>query len=192
MTKNDINPKVLAKLMLLQGAKFIAINDYNSTTTGEIANHIVNCNISVENAKKTDLAKLQSCKDSDLLDVANASKIALDVVRTAYSDLLMSAQRNLSTNPKDRTAQSTGQTNAYVTITPAIKFHIASRKFHIFAQTISKKVLVPGEYKTVNSNDKTLAKNAIKKHLDLRSEKFRNYIIENIDNVTIAGENIQV
>jgi hypothetical protein len=185
-----INPAILAKLLLLEGAKFISINNYLSTTSGEIANHIVNTNISVENAKNIDLSKLQTCKDSDLLDIANSSKIALDIVRIAYSELLTSSIKNLSTDPEKRSNQSQGQSDAYVVISPALKFHIESQKFHIFAQAISKKVLVPGEYKTVNSSEKTIAKSAIKKHLDLRSEKFRNFIIDNVDNLTIAGENI--
>lgn len=47
--------RFLDKFRELNGAKFIGINNYLSVNTHEIANFILNVNISIENAKKTDL-----------------------------------------------------------------------------------------------------------------------------------------
>jgi hypothetical protein len=44
--------RFLDKFNSLNGAKFISINNYLSVSTHEVANFILNVNISIENAKK--------------------------------------------------------------------------------------------------------------------------------------------
>ena len=183
--------KFFDKFQTLKGVSFVGLNNYVAKTTGEVANHVINVNLSVENAKKTDLERLLNCKVDDLSDVLNtASGFTLTDARTALSEMIESAKRNLSENQEDRTAQSKGQNNAFIHLTPAIKLHKETMTVHIFGQSISKTVLIPGQYKTVNSSSKTLAKKAITKFLDLRSDKFRDFIVGNFDEVRIAGETI--
>ena len=176
----------------LKGVSFIRINNYISKTSGEIANHTINVGLSVKNAKETDLMRLKACNDKDLQMISASSRIAVDVCRVALAELISSAEKNLSENKEDRTAQSNGQTDAYIFITPAIRFHKDTQELHVFGQAISKVVIVKGEYKTVNSSDKTLAKKAIKSHLDLRSDKFRDFIVGNIESVKMNGETIEI
>jgi len=184
--------KFIDSFQSLKGVSFIGVNNYLSKTSGEVANHVINVGLSVENAKKTDLNRLQNCNDNDLLDIATASKISLDICKIALSEMLTSANKNLSANIEDRTAQSQAQTDAYINLTPAIRIHKDTLEVHVFGQSISKKVIVPGTYKTVNSSNKTIAKTAIKKHLDLRSDKFRTFIVGNIDTIKIQGDTINI
>jgi hypothetical protein len=176
----------------LNGVTFISINNYEAKTSGEIANHTLNVGISVENAKQTDLNRLNACTDKDVKDIATSSKIDLETVKIALAEMIVSATKNLSADLSNRTAQSQAQTDAYLHITSAIKMHKETGLFHIFGQHINKKVLVAGTYKSVNSSDKTLAKTAIKKHLDLRTEKFRTFIVENIQSVKMQGETLEI
>jgi len=185
--KNLIN-----KFENLKSASFITINNYLSTTSGEVANHKINVNISVENAKKTDLNRLQNCNDNDIQAISKASGIDVETIKTALAEMLTSAVKNLSADKTERTNQSQGQTDAYISLTPAIKLHKETLEVHVFGQAISKVVLVKGEYKTVNSSSKTLAKSAIKKHLDLRGDKFRNFILGNADSIKIQGETLEL
>ena len=180
-----VESAIMSKIAQLSGAKFIALNGYFAKTSGEISDRIINVNISVENAKVNDLQTLQSVTDNQLSTFALQSGIALDQFKTALSEMLTSATRNLS---DDRTAQSIGQTEAYIQITPAIRFHKDSAKFHILGQSIAKKVLVAGTYKHVNSSQKTLAKNYLTENLNLRAGKIRTFIVDNIDTVKISGE----
>lgn len=182
---------LIKKFESLKGAKFISINGYESITSKEIANHIINVNISVYNAKLTDFERLEQCKEVDLLNISISTGIAIDICKTALNELLMSSAKNLSENKDDRTNQSKGQTDNYIFITPAIRIHKDTLNIHIFGQAISKTVLVKGTYKTVNSSDKTLAKNAIKKYLDLRSDKFRDFLVGNINEININGETLE-
>jgi hypothetical protein len=183
--------KLIDSLQSLKSSSFISINNYLSKT-GEIANHTININISVKNAKQTDLNRLKQCNETDLKQIAFNSNLSTEICKIALSELIIAAEKNLNTDIDERTNQSKAQTDAYINITPAIKLHKDTLALHIFGQTINKKVLATGTYKEVNCNNKTKAKQAIKKHLDLRSDKFRNYIIENANNFKINGEVIEI
>lgn len=174
----------------LKGVSFISINGYVSKTSGELANHVINVNLSVKNAKEVDYQRLLLCNSNDIKDISLSSGIAEDICETALKELLASAEKNLSENIEDRSNQSQSQTDAYFFLTPAIKLHKETMQVHIFGQAISKRVIVPGTYKHVNSSNKTLAKTAIKKHLDLRSDKFRDFILGNVDSIKISGDTL--
>jgi hypothetical protein len=181
------------KFQSLKGSSFISIKNYEALTSGEIADHIININISVLNAKKTDFERLQACKESDLLNIANAKNISLELLKTALTKLTERAEKNLSENKEDRTNQSIGQTDAYIFLTPAIKLHKETLNLYIFGQRISKKVIVPGTYENKPDTRKplTIAQDEIKKYLDLRSEKYGTYVLGNIDEIKINGETLE-
>jgi hypothetical protein len=184
--------KFINSFQQLKSSSFISINNYLAKTTGEVANHVINVNLSVKTAKERDLNTLLNCNENDLLNIENSQGIALDILRTALSELIASAEKNLSENTEDRTAQSQAQTDAYIHLTPAIRLHKDTMEIHVFGQAISKTVLVKGQYKTVNSKPLTIAKNTIKKHLDLRADKFRDFIVGHIDKIKINGETLEV
>ena len=182
--------KLINKFIAISKSNFIGINNYLAKTSGEVANHVINVNISVMSAKLSDLEKLKNLTEIELQKISNTAKIGIEIYKVAYSELLLSAEKNVSANIEDRSTQSQGQTDAYVHISPAIRLHKETLALHIFGQAISKKVLVAGVYKDVKSSDKTLAKKAIKKFLDLRAEKFRDFIVENASAVKVMGDTI--
>lgn len=182
--KNLIN-----KFEALKGASFIGISAYESTTSGEIADYVINTNISVENAKKTDLEKLQN---ADLEAFAATSKFTPELIAIAHNELLTSAVKNLNSDFTERSAQSQAQTDAFINFGNGLKLHKDTLAVHIFGMSISKTIIIEGEYKSVKSSDKTLCKKEIKKFLDLRSEKFRTFILTNADAVTISKETFDI
>lgn len=186
--------KLFDKFNGLNGASFISINNYLAKTSGELANHRLNVNISVKNAKETDLNRLRNCTDKDLEMISKASNIDFETCKQALSEMLASAEKNLSENIEDRTNQSKGQSDAFITLTKngSVKLHKDTLAVHIFGMHIDKTVLVKGEYKQVKSKPKTLAKKAITKHLDLRAEKFRTFILANADNLKVSGDVIEI
>ena len=56
--------EITSKFDALNGAKFISINGYKNSQN-EIANVVINTNISTTNAKKKDLEKLKSLNEND-------------------------------------------------------------------------------------------------------------------------------
>lgn len=181
--------RLFNRIANLKGAKFISLVEYESEKTGEIATHVINTNISVMNAKKKDFETLKGVISKNLIRVKG---IALDVYNLALSEMQASAEKNLNPDLSKRTNQSAAQTDAYVQLTPAIKVHKDTGNIHIFGMAISKKVLKAGEYKTVNSADKTIAKRDITKQLNLRAGKFRTFIVSNVNDIKISGETIEI
>jgi hypothetical protein len=186
--------RFLDKFNSLNGAKFISINNYLSVSTHEIANFILNVNISIENAKKTDYERLMNCENKDLKDISLSSGIAIDILKLSLAEMITSAQKNLSANIEDRTAQSQGQTGAYIPLAKGVKLHTDTLEVHVFGLLISKELVLKGDnYKpTPNSSDKTLGKKAITDHLDLRAGKYRTFVLGNADNLKVNGETIEI
>jgi hypothetical protein len=182
--------KFINKFKSLNGTSFISINNYLSKKSGEVANHILNVNVSVMNAKQSDLQTLIGCNDKDLKRISRLTKIAVEVLRISLAEMLTSAEKNCSANIEDRTAQSQAQSNTYFNITPAIRVHLETFEVFIFGQHISKTVIVEGEYKPVNSSAKTLGKQAITKYFDLKTSKFREFSLGNISHLKVAGDTI--
>ena len=175
----------------LNGAKFINLNGYKSEASGEVANHNILVNIKVMNAKAKDLVTLESADVKVISE--NATKIfAMEILKMALTEMLVSSKKNLSENIEDRTAQSQAQTDAYLPIVNGLKIHKETGNLHIFGFANQKKILVKGVYKIVNSSDKTLAKKEITKVLKLRAGKFRTFIIDNIESVKMEGKTLNI
>lgn len=197
------NFKTLVESVGTKGTEFVSLNNYEAKGNGEIANHTINTGISVMNAKKKDFQTLQNCTNADLVEMNKIKKFGVKTYREAYFELLKSAEQNLNPDVKKRTNQSQATTNAFIQLTPAIKFCENTKEFHLFGQAIAKTIVqdAPIKYddngneivkKPTNSAPKTLAKKMIKKTLDLRSEKYRTFILNNVENVKSKGETIKL
>ena len=181
---------IIALFTNLNGASFVGIKGYTSSTTGEVANHVVITNFSYGNAVEKDLSKLDNATETDIQTIATTSGFTVDLIKTAIAKLADAFRKNM--NPETQSAQSIAQKDAYIPITNSIKLHIESGKLHIYALAVSKDILVKGEYKTVNSRDLTLAQNAVKKYFDFSTAKYRNFIVDTnqLSGVNISGEKI--
>lgn len=178
---------IIAMFANLNGSSFVGIKGYTSSTTGEVANHVVNANFSYGNAVEKDLKALQGATDEDVMAIANKG-FSADLVRTAIAKLRDAFIKNQ--NPETASAGSVAQSEAYIPITNSIKLHIESGKIHIYALAVSKEVLVEGDYKPVNSKELTLCQNAVKKYFNFSTAKYRNFIVDRsqLSGVNINGE----
>lgn len=176
----------------LKGAKFISVNGYKSEKTGEISNFVINVNVKVDNLKKNDLDKLKSVGRIDLNEISKTKNIPIDVLQTALTNVIASAEKNLSANLEDRSNQSKAQTDHYYHINRTMKVHRLTRDFYVTGLRISKKVIVPGTYKQVNSRLLTIAQNSIKKYANLSMVNYRSFKLGNIDNFRMNGETLEV
>lgn len=186
--------RMLLAVANLKGAKFISLNGYVSSESGEIANYVINTNIDVMTAKKKDLETLQNCNIETLKVIKRntAKNIALEIYEQAYAEMLESATKNVSSNFEERTSASKAQTLAYEHVTNGIKVCESTQEVHIFGMIDRKDIIKEGEYKKVNSSDKTLAKKAITKQLNLRAGKFRTFKVLNVADAKVSGEVFEV
>lgn len=175
----------------LKSSSFIEVKNYENKY-GEVANINLLTNVDTHNAKKKDLETLKSLTESDLEDIANSKDISLDTLKTALSELIKSAEKNLSENKEDRTNQSKAQADAYFHLTPAVKMHKDTMNVFVSGFVNHKEVIQEGEYPTRNKREKTKAKDAIKRHCDLRMDKYRQYNVGQMDSVAVTGSTIQI
>lgn len=179
------------KFQSLKSASFIGIKNYENSH-GEIADINLLVNAKIEQAKKKDLETLKSLTDQDLQDIANTYTLPVETLKVALGELIASAEKNLSENFEDRSNQSKGQVDAYINLTPAVKLHKETMNLFVNGFQNSKKIIVEGEYPKTNKREKTLCKDAIKKHCDLRMNKYRQYNLGSIENINITGDTLQI
>ena len=186
--------RMLLAIAGLKGAKFVSLKGYVSTESGEIADYVINTNISVMEAKKKDLETLQNCNTETLKVIKRntAKDIALEIYSLAYAEMLESANKNVSANIEDRTTNSQAQTDAYEHISKGIKVCKSTDEVHIFGMIDQKNLVKVGTYKEVKSSDKTLAKKAITKQLNLRAGKFRTFKVLNVAEAKVSGEVFEI
>ncbi len=186
--------QIVALFSNLNGSKFVGIKAYRSSTSGEVADHVIVANFSYKKAVKKDLAKLQTAKDSDYSAIAEKFGFSIDLIKQAIEKLSTSFINNL--NPETASKGSTSQSDAYLRITKSIKLHIESGMLHIYGLTIpeSKVIISEGEYKKVNSKELTLCQNAVKKYFDFTTTKYRNFVIspDQLSAVNISGEKVSL
>jgi len=177
---------IIAMFANLNGSSFVGIKGYENSK-GQIADHVVIANFSYGNAVDKDLKALQGATDEDVKAIADKG-FTIDLVKMAIAKLRDAFVKNQ--NPETASAGSVAQSDAYVPITNSIKLHLASGKIFIYALEVHKHIIVEGEYKPVNSKELTLCQNAVKKHFNFSTAKYRSFEVnkEQLCGVNIDGE----
>ena len=179
------------KFQELKSPSFISINNYENSNN-ELSNYTIIANASVENAKKKDLDSLKNCSLETLQKISKEKNLNQETLKTALSELISSAEKNLNTDLEKRSNQHKGQIDSYINVCPSIRLHKESVKLHISGFQKSKKILKEGQYPKTNKREKTLCKEAIKKELNLRMIKYRSFHLDKIKNVKITGDTINI
>lgn len=189
---NTSQIQIAKNFSTIKGTSFVGIKGYESKTTGETANHVINVGFSYENAINKDLNKLNNLTEKDIDNLVFETGIEKDIILEAKDDMLNSFVNNR--NKETQSKQSEAQQEAYINITNGIRLHKETGQVYIYALHVSKEILIAGEYKKVNSRPKTLAKKAIQKYLDFSTSKFRNFIVspEHLSKVKSKGETLIV
>ena len=178
---------LFSKFASLNGASFIGVKGYINQY-GEISNYNINVNVSIENAKKADFETLKAFKKEQLIEIAKNVNVPMSIAEKALSELTISSEKNLTAD--DRTAQSNAQNDAYISLTPGLRFHKDSMDVYIAGFFNTKEIIVEGNYPVVKKQDKTKIKDAIKK--TLKMSKFRNFKIGNARSIVITGSTLQI
>jgi hypothetical protein len=126
--------------------QFMSIRGYQNQN-GEVADHLVQLNIDRSKLAEKALAMLDAITPENDLQ-----KEAIEALRQSIL------------NPSE--SRSNGQTGAFIRLNSNVQFCPETRQISIFGgQRISKKVLVPGVYKTVNSKPLTIEKKKVSKEI---------------------------
>lgn len=171
---------------------FLGIKNYESKSSGEIADHVILTNFSYKNAVKRDLQKLQVITENEKIRLAINSGFSIDLINEAIEKLSTSFINNQ--NEETKSNQSKAQTDAFTRINEAIKIHNETGQVYIYGLHIKKNVHVDGEYKKVNSRPLTLCQNWLKKELNFSTSKYRQFIVDKnmLSAVNLNGESFQL
>jgi hypothetical protein len=159
------------------GVSFVAINKYTNSSN-EVSNNLINVGASYQNAKNSDIEFLENINFSEY-----EFKSELSVLETAKAELIASFIK-----PNEN--RSNGQIEAYTTICSGIKVHNETGVLYVYGYRKSKVVLQTGEYKSVNSSAKTIAKNELRKLL--KTGKFTQYALEIGNEIKAKGDTIEI
>lgn len=174
----------------ITGVSFASIRNYTNSSK-ETANVVINLGATLESAKAKDLKTMQNTTAKKLyFTLSNKDSMSYNVFETAFNELYNSFVptdgKNIDGTTKERSNRSYAQTDAYTIVNNSVKVHNEFNRLYIYGLQVSKEVLIAGEYKTVNKQAKTVCKDAIKKALQFKSEKFRMYIVEGIDVLNLS------
>jgi hypothetical protein len=189
------NLKTLVSVKSLKGTSYVGIRGYENSK-GEISDFTLLANISYYNMLVNDLKKLVE------LDLTNlfAKYENLELVQKPYNELLESYTKRLSDEQTKETLlalgdstikRSVAQSEVYVNLGNGIRIHKETNELHVYGLIARKKVIKAIEYKEVKSRLNTIIKNEIVKLANLRSDKFRNFIVGNIDEIKVNGLTIK-
>lgn len=158
------------------GVSFVSIKGYENSF-GEISNNLINIGVNYEKAKKDDVKTLENI---DLTTVQTKTDlITLEKVRTELINELIKPNEN----------RSYGQIDAYTNICTGLKVHNESGEIYIWGFRVKKTVVKEGVYPTVNSKPITIAKNELRKYL--KTSKFTQYKVSNIEKMTLNGDTLE-
>jgi hypothetical protein len=170
---------------LIKGGCFANINGYTNDS-GEVADHRINLGMNYGKAKADDY---KTVCEAIPTEIALKTNFPIETVIEALTEM-----RNSLNPDAPQTVRGKAQTDAYTIINGCVKLHEETGFFHIYAYRMSKKVLVEGVYKQVNSSPKTLCKKAIQKALDLKTSKYGQYKIssEKFEAARILGNELSL
>jgi hypothetical protein len=161
-----------------KGCKFLSFL-YQSKGTGEVAKYQVNFGISYHAACESDKALLE--------DYTPANEIEAE----AKAEMIQSLAETLTNG----VSSSYTQKDTFENIGKGIRQHKETGEIYIYGFVHSKEQVEPptNPKKTPNSSAKTLAKRSIEKALDMKRNRFAQFILnpEHIGGVRVCGEVIE-
>ena len=180
--------KLIKTLNETKGAKFVAFTYTNKF--GEEASRLIQINTIYENALRKDLDIIPNVEyvENDIYDKATFITAQFELLKSIKMSLGIDDGSMNKIDKEKHSNRSEGQKSAYVQIAKNIKYNVEKGQIHIFAKEVRKTVLIEGEYPETNKRAKTVAKDFIRKQM--KSSKYRNYVISNIDEIKTNGDTI--
>lgn len=209
MTK--VNSSLFQAYKNLDGGQLISIPKYTNKH-GAVTNYRINGFVNYPKLCKNDLKKLNEAPMTAIYEVSAINQIPVDIVQTALEELSKAMATRIESQEYEdnrnkliaegkpvpaedeatakKFARSRAQANAFINLGKGLKMHKETMQLHITGLVAHKEVLIEGEYPTVNSRPKTIAKKQLEKVLKLQTTKYRSFIVENCEFVNMSGTTI--
>lgn len=184
---NAVNPAAitLAKLVsaiasrLANGPSFVGVT-YTAKESGEKSRFVLNLGGDYLNLVRKSLAQAEAVEAKTELE----TQAKVEVV-ASLNNTLANAEKGLSNDAYTKAG-------VYEPICKGIKAHKEDESFEVCGLVVSRKVIVAGVHKTVNSKPLTVAKNNIRKELAI--SKYRTLCLDrgHLESLRLGGTEIEV
>lgn len=160
-----------------KGARFVSFL-YTSKDTHETAIYTIILGINLKSAYERDLKIIGKIHPHGLYE------------RVARAEILESLRTSLVKGIGNNPAYT--QKGLFQSICKGVRLNKNTLQLHIFGFVVKKNVVVPGNFKKVNSSEKTVAKRYLRKKM--KSGRFRDFILdaENIAGLKVRGKLIEL
>ena len=185
--------KVLVTAKTIKGTSFVGVRGYENKQN-EISNQTLLVGYNYLTMLENDKAKLMKADITNVIE-----KYGKEVAKTALDELLTSLAKRTATEKEkeqlrtqnDSTInRSDAQLDAYLNLAKGVRLNKDSKQIHITGVMVNKTVIAKGEYKTVNSRPKTLAKKEINKLANVQHSYLKTFILKKAEETNLQGENI--
>lgn len=179
------NAAILAQeIAKINCPSFVSVMNYTNKE-GETSNYTVNLGLSYGNAKEHDFLFLLD--DENFKSIYAAMPEGLKpYAHVAWNEMKQAAVKTQVGENK----RSKAQTDAYIVVAPNLRVHKQSQRVFIYGFVVSKTVINPIVYPTVDSSGETLAKRHIGEYL--KTTKFRQMAFDTLASVRVKGEELHI
>ena len=180
----------LVAVKTINGTSFVGVRNYVNSK-GEMSNQTFLVGIDYGKLLEKDFKAL---KAFDIKKFAKRYKENLDVVETAYGELLLSLRKRTATEFEkailresgDKTIKmSDAQKDAYTQVAKGLKYK--DGELYIYGLCVRKEVLIEGDYPQVNSSLKTIIKKDIKRACELKDLKYKQFKLGEYETLNVQG-----
>ncbi len=190
---NSVRNLVLSAVAkTVKGTTFVGIRAYENSK-GEVSNQTLLVGINFENVLIHDFKALKEKQNQLILELEKTHK--KELILEAYKKVYDSLEKRLSDEKTKEELRQKGdstilasdaQKDAYRHIAKGVKLHEETNQLHIFGLVVKKTILVPIEYKAVNSRELTIVQNKIKKFCEFKQDKYRTLVFDKA-NIKLQG-----
>lgn len=184
---NAVNPAAIALAQIVaavatrlaSGPSFVGVT-YTAKESGEKSRFVLNLGTDYLNLNRKSLEQAEAVEAKTDLEIQAKAEIVASLKNT-----LANAEKGLSNDAYTKA-------DTYTPICKGIKAHKTDESFEVCGLVVSRKVLIEGVHKPVNSKPLTLAKNAIRKALAI--SKYRTLCLDrgHLESLRIGGTEIEV
>lgn len=174
----------------INGVRFASLT-YLSKSAGELARYTISLGFSYHNLvekSKTELEILIA--ENKALPAGHADKWNA-LQQQAAANVMASLNKTLEAHERGEQNADYTKAGQYVAIGNGLSLNTGDSTLQLFGLVNTKTVLVPGEYKKVNSKPLTIAQNEIRGQLSV--SRFREFALDEsqIAQVKVSGETLE-
>lgn len=179
----------------IKGVSFVSLIGYSSSKSNntELKNHTINVGASYAAMLVRDEDKLKAF-DITTLDVTKIKWKKLNLNGKTQDEFMASVKQDAALALAEMLAPKTKKDMSHVyRFNKCLSFNTNTNRLCLNGMTIKGTVIVEGEFKTVASSAKTVAKDLIGDQADLSSTKLRTFALDNLmSHIKANGEYLEV